>query len=143
MCKIYLLSVDKYKLSVMSKYIRNVSRNPVKKVNLARERFMYLQSVPNLPKMAKKNADKKSDWQKSQEFGDYIERVVGEINIKLISIVNTSNQHLNVRRVLAGVGEEEIRGRGGESKRPLLRLLLRYYQLLRQSVVLRKLRLGR
>ena len=47
MCKIYLLSVDKYKLSVMSKYIRNVSRNPVKKVNLARERFMYPQSVPN------------------------------------------------------------------------------------------------
>ena len=93
--------------------------------------------------MAKKNADKKSDWQKSQEFGDHIGRVVGEINIKLISIVNTSNQHLNVRRVLAGVGEEEIRGRGGESKRPLLRLLLRYYQLLRQSVVLRKLRLGR
>ena len=45
--KIYLLSVDKYKLSVMSKYIRNVSRNPVKKVNLARERFMYPQSVPN------------------------------------------------------------------------------------------------
>ena len=40
--------------------------------------------------MAKKNADKKSDWQKSQEFGDHIGRVVGEINIKLISIVNTS-----------------------------------------------------
>ena len=85
--------------------------------------------------MAKKNADKSYGWYKAQDFGDYIERVVGEINIKLISIVNTSNQHLNVRRVLAGVGEEEIRGRG-ESKR-------RYYQLLRQSVVLRKLRLGR
>ena len=28
----YLLSVDKYKLSIMSKYIRNVSRNPVKKL---------------------------------------------------------------------------------------------------------------
>ena len=45
--KIYLLSVDKYKLSIMSKYIRNVSRNPVTKVNLSRERFMYPQSVPN------------------------------------------------------------------------------------------------
>ena len=31
----------------MSKYTRNVARNPVKKVNLARERFMYPQSVPN------------------------------------------------------------------------------------------------
>ena len=31
-CKIYLLSVDKYKLSIMSKYIRNMSRNPVKKL---------------------------------------------------------------------------------------------------------------
>ena len=28
-CKIYLLSVDKYKLSIISKYIRNVARNPV------------------------------------------------------------------------------------------------------------------
>ena len=31
-CKIYLLSVDKYKLSITSKYIRNVARNPVKKL---------------------------------------------------------------------------------------------------------------
>ena len=31
-CKIYLLSMDKYKLSIISKYIRNVSRNPVKKL---------------------------------------------------------------------------------------------------------------
>ena len=31
-CKIYLLSMDKYKLSIMSKYIRNMSRNPVKKL---------------------------------------------------------------------------------------------------------------
>ena len=40
--------------------------------------------------MAKKNADKSYGWYKAQDFGDYIERVVGEINIKLISIVNTS-----------------------------------------------------
>ena len=46
-CKIYLLSVDKYKLSIMSKYIRNVARNPLKKVNIARECVMYPQSVPN------------------------------------------------------------------------------------------------
>ena len=39
--------------------------------------------------MAKKNADKSYGWQwyKAQDFGDYIERVVGEINIKLVSIV--------------------------------------------------------
>ena len=36
--------------------------------------------------MAKKNADKSYGWYKAQDFGDYIERVVGEINIKLISI---------------------------------------------------------
>ena len=40
--------------------------------------------------MARKNADKSYGWYKAQDFGDYIERVVGEINIKLISIVNTS-----------------------------------------------------
>ena len=32
MYKINLLSVDKYKLSIMSKYIRNLARNPVKKL---------------------------------------------------------------------------------------------------------------
>ena len=37
--------------------------------------------------MAKKNADKSYGWYKAQDFGDYIERVVGEINIKLIYIV--------------------------------------------------------
>ena len=44
--------------------------------------------------MAKKNAYKsygygygKSFYGKAQDFGDYIERVVGEINIKFISIV--------------------------------------------------------
>ena len=37
--------------------------------------------------MAKKNADKSYGWYKAQDFGDYIERVVGEINIKLVSIV--------------------------------------------------------
>ena len=40
--------------------------------------------------MAKKNADKSYGWYKAQDFSDYIQRVVGEINIKLISIVNTS-----------------------------------------------------
>ena len=47
--------------------------------------------------MAKKNAYKsygygygKSFYGKAQDFGDYIERVVGEINIKLISIVITN-----------------------------------------------------
>ena len=39
--------------------------------------------------MAKKNADKSYGWYKAQDFGDYIERVVGEINIKLVSIVIT------------------------------------------------------
>ena len=37
--------------------------------------------------MAKKNADKSYGWYKAQDFGDYIERVVGEMNIKLVSIV--------------------------------------------------------
>ena len=40
--------------------------------------------------MAKKNADKSYGWYKAQDFGDYIERVVGEINIKLVSIVITN-----------------------------------------------------
>ena len=40
--------------------------------------------------MAKKNADKSYGWYKAQDFGDYIERVVGEINIKLFSIVITN-----------------------------------------------------
>ena len=80
--------------------------------------------------MAKKNADKSYGWYKAQDFGDYIERVVGEMNIKLISIVNTSNQHPNVRRVRAGVGEEEVRGQGRD-------------RLPRQSAVLRRPRLER
>ena len=40
--------------------------------------------------MAKKNADKSYGWYKAQDFGDYIERVVGEINIKFVSIVITN-----------------------------------------------------
>ena len=40
--------------------------------------------------MAKKNPDKSYGWYKAQDFGDYIQRVVGEINIKLISFVNTN-----------------------------------------------------
>ena len=47
--------------------------------------------------MAKKNAYKsyrygygKSFYGKAQDFGDYIERVVGEINIKFVSIVITN-----------------------------------------------------
>ena len=43
--------------------------------------------VLHLPKMAKKNADKSYGWYRAQDFGDYIERVVGEINMKFISIV--------------------------------------------------------
>ena len=40
--------------------------------------------------MAKKNADKSYGWYKAQDFGDYIERVVGEINTKFVSIVITN-----------------------------------------------------
>ena len=40
--------------------------------------------------MAKKDADKSYGWYKAQDFGNYIERVVGEINIKLVSIVITN-----------------------------------------------------
>ena len=37
--------------------------------------------------MAKNNHDKSYGWYKAQFFDDYIERVVGEINLKFISIV--------------------------------------------------------
>ena len=80
--------------------------------------------------MAKKNADKSYGWYKAQDFGDYIERVVGEINIKLISIVITNIFNLYVRGVRAGVGEEEVRGQGRD-------------RLPRQSAVLRRPRLER
>merc|ERR1711936_834304 len=39
--------------------------------------------VKHLPKMAKKNADKSYGWYKAQDFGDYIERVVGEYGQEL------------------------------------------------------------
>ena len=44
--------------------------------------------------MAKKNADKSYGWYKAQDFGDYIERVVGEISIKFISILIIFNTTL-------------------------------------------------
>ena len=37
--------------------------------------------------MAKNNPDKSYGWHKAQDFGDYIEKVIGEINMKFISIV--------------------------------------------------------
>ena len=37
--------------------------------------------------MAKQNPDKSYGWYTAKHFSDYIERVVGEINIKFISIV--------------------------------------------------------
>ena len=37
--------------------------------------------------MGKSNPDKSYGWYKAQDFGDYIERVVGEITIKFISII--------------------------------------------------------
>ena len=38
-------------------------------------------------KMAEQNPDKSYGWHTAQRFSDYIERVVGEINIKFIFIV--------------------------------------------------------
>ena len=37
--------------------------------------------------MAEQNPDKSYGWYTAQHFSDYIERVVGEINFKLISIL--------------------------------------------------------
>ena len=37
--------------------------------------------------MAKKDADKSYGWYKAQDFGDYIESVVGGITIKFFSII--------------------------------------------------------
>ena len=34
--------------------------------------------------MGKSNPDKSYGWYKAQDFGDYIERVVGEITVKFI-----------------------------------------------------------
>ena len=44
-------------------------------------------SSPEKKKMGKSNPDKSYGWYKAQDFGDYIERVVGEITIKFISII--------------------------------------------------------
>ena len=45
-------------------------------------------------KMAESNPDKSYGWYKSQHFSDYMERVVGEITIKFISILITFNTTL-------------------------------------------------
>ena len=55
-----------------------------------RSKPLSRKDAPPKPNMAKKNADKSYGWYKAQDFGDYIERVVGEINIKLVSIVITN-----------------------------------------------------
>ena len=44
-------------------------------------------SSPDKKKMAESNPDKSYGWYKAEHFSDYIERVVGEINFKFISIL--------------------------------------------------------
>ena len=44
--------------------------------------------------MAESNPDKSYGWYKSQHFSDYMERVVGEITIKFISILIIFNTTL-------------------------------------------------
>ena len=39
--------------------------------------------------MAEKNPDKSYGWHTAQHFSDYIERVVGEFNIKFVSTTIT------------------------------------------------------
>ena len=44
-------------------------------------------SSPEKKKMAESNPDKSYGWYKAQDFGDYIESVVGGITIKFFSII--------------------------------------------------------
>ena len=81
---------------IMSKSVKNVTRNTVKQVNFqenisqnfSRFQTLFKKGAPlrHLPNMANYNLDKNYGWQ-WLDFGDYIKRVVGEINMKFISIV--------------------------------------------------------
>ena len=50
--------------------------------------------LPHKKKMPENNRDESYGWYKAEHFSDYMERVVGEITIKFISILIICNTTL-------------------------------------------------